>query len=137
MRQLIAGIALLSTLGNVVGCDRGDNVVNVLPPAGPSPIVRNNVIFRVTGNASSVRVRYSSPTDGLLQVVTALPYSAGFSTTQESIFLSLEVTPLTFPFNVTQPFTSAQIFVNDSLFREASSADFLSTTLFVSGTWRR
>jgi hypothetical protein len=137
MRQLIAGIALLATLGNVIGCDRGDTVVNVLPPDGPSPVVRNNVIFRVTGNASSVRVRYSNPTDGLLQVITALPYSAGFSSTQTSIFLSLEVTPITFPFNVTQPFTSAQIFVNDTLFREASSADFLSTTLFVSGTWRQ
>jgi hypothetical protein len=138
MRQIVAGLALLATLGNVGACDRDDSTtVNVNPPGGPTPVVRNTAIFRVTGNASSVRVRYSNPTDGLLQVVTALPYSAAYSSTADSIFLSLEATPLSFPFAVTHPFTSAQIYVNDTLFREASSNDFLSSTLFVSGTWRR
>ena len=93
--------------------------------------------FRVQGNASSVRVRYSSPLDGLVQVVTSLPYFNSFSTEASSMFLSLEATPTAYPFAVNVPVLQVQIFANGSLFREASSADFSLNTISVSGTWRK
>jgi len=108
-------------------------------PTNPTePTVQSiKVDYRVSGNATTARIRYSNPLDGLVQVITALPFSVGFSTTTDSIFLSIEATPLTYPQTVIHPFTSVQIFVNGSLFREASSADFVQNPIVVNGTWRR
>jgi len=120
----------------------GDTIVNVpttptpTTPATP-PVVRSTIEFRVVGNASSVRVRYSAPADGLTQVVTTLPYQNSFVTTAESMFLSLEGTPVSYPFAVVFPFLSIQIVVNGNTFREATANEFLLNTLQVSGTWRR
>jgi len=102
----------------------------------PVPVVQTKIEFRAIGNPTSVRLRYSTPADGLVQVISALPYTGGFSTTAESVFLSLEGSPLSYSTNP-YPFFGVQIIVNGSVFREATAADFLFQTLAVSGTWRR
>jgi hypothetical protein len=132
MRSLLVLVVALAA----VGC--GDTIVQ-LPntPAPPPETTRTNTIeFRVNGNATSARIRYSDPIDGLTQVVTGLPYVVELATTQSAIFLSLDVTPIAFPFLVQAPFLSAQIIVNGSLFREATSSDTALNTLSVNGTWR-
>jgi hypothetical protein len=93
--------------------------------------------FRVTGNAQSVRVRFSNERDGLVQTTSTLPFFTSFTSTADNLFLSLEVTPISFS-QITQfPFLSAQIFVNGDLFREATSTDFFLYTISVNGTWRK
>lgn len=119
----------------------GDTIVNV--PTQPSAVVTptptvvtTRIGFRVSGNASSVRIRYSTERDGLVQTVSTLPYFTSFNTTADNLFLSLEVTPISY--SVFQfPFLSAQITADGNLFREATSNEFLLNTLTVSGTWRR
>jgi len=136
MRSLLLVLVALS-----VAC--GDNYITV--PVNPSTLptvptvvaVRAAVEFRVIGTPTSVRVRYSSPSDGLNQVVTTLPYSARFDSTTDALFLSLEGTPLTAGLFSSSPFFAIQIVVNGSLFREATSSSLLNETLQVSGTWRR
>ena len=136
MRSFIAALIALT----VAGC--GDT--NVWIPTAPSDqatpavvaVVKSTISFRVFGNASQVRIRYSTPLDGLTQVVTSLPYANTFTTTETSMFLSLEGTPLVYPV-VLNPFFSVQIVADGVLFREASSADFTANPLAVSGTWRR
>lgn len=143
LRLLPAALAL--SLAALTAC--GDNTQIVQPTPLPNPntpgqpqppvvVVPVKVEFRVTGNASQVRVRYSTAADGLVQVVTTLPYITTFTSTESSLFLSLEATPTSYPFTPF-PFLSAAIFVNGSLFREASSSDYLLATLTASGTWRR
>ena len=113
------------------------------PTPGPQPapvpgqVARTLIEFRVNGNPSSVRVRYSTGTDGLAQVVTTPPYVNAFQVTADTLFLSLEATPISYPFAVLYPFLSVQIVANGVLFREATAADFLLNTIAVSGTWRR
>jgi len=103
----------------------------------PVPVPRTVIEFRAIGNPTSVRLRYSTPADGLAQVVTTLPYTGGFSTTAESVFLSLEGTPIGYAFLTAYPFFAVQIIVDGKVFRESTSADFFLTTLAVSGTYRR
>jgi hypothetical protein len=128
--SIILGLFLATT---VAAC--GDTVYQVTPPAPTAPS-RTSIEFRVSGNASSARIRYANPVDGLTQVVTSLPYVIELATTQDNFFLSLDVTPLSYPFFVPNPFMSAQIIVNGFLFREATSNDTLMNTLSVSGTYR-
>jgi hypothetical protein len=137
LRSLVVAVVALV----IAGC--GDTVINV-PTAPketttttPPPVPRTTIEFRVVGNASSVRVRYSTPVDGLTQVITSLPYSSSFSTTATTLFLSLEVTPLNYPLLSGNPFLAIQIVVNGALFREATANDTTSNTLSVSGTWRQ
>jgi len=92
--------------------------------------------FRVNGNASSARIVYSTPPDGSLQVVTALPYAISGSSGATSIFLSLDVTPLAFAPSVLYPFVAVQIVVDGVTFRQATLADFGAYPISVSGTWR-
>ena len=137
MRSLVLALVAVS----VVAC--GDHYITVpvnptpIPSAGTVAAVRASVEFRVLGTPTSVRVRYSSPNDGLNQVVTTLPYSARFDSTTDALFLSLEGTPLTAGLFSSSPFFAIQIVVNGSLFREATSSSLLNETLQVSGTWRR
>jgi hypothetical protein len=133
---LLAGLAVLTL---TLGAACGDTIVNVPnPPTAPTnPVVTSRIEFRVTGNATSVRVRYSSPTDGLAQTVTTLPYFATFTTTSDSLFLSIEATPISYSAITNYPFLSIQILVNGNLFREATSTDFLLYTISANGTWRR
>ena len=143
---MIRSLLLLACL-TAVGC--GDTIIQ--PPTYPAPAPTptptpaptpppaprvHTIDYRVVGSASSARIRYSNPVDGLTQVVTTLPFDVQFSTAQTIIFLSLDVTPIAFPLLQPSPFLSAQIVVDGSLFREATSADTTLTTLTVTGTWR-
>lgn len=118
----------------------GDTIIqNILPtnPTDTTPkVVVNTFQYRVGGNASSVRIRYSNEKDGLIQSTTTLPFFTSFSSTASSVFLSLDVTPISYPTGTVAPFVSAQIFVNGDLFREASSNDLTLQTVSVNGTWR-
>jgi hypothetical protein len=132
--------SLLVALLLVAGC--GDTIVNNLPPTAPTTekapaVIKTTIEFRVVGNPSSTRVRYSSPVDGLTQVVTSLPYFNSFTTEAASMFLSLEATPVAYPALVTFPFLSIQIVTGGTTFREATSNELVLNTLQVSGTWRR
>jgi len=133
-------VAVLALALSAFRC--GDTVVTTVPTS-PTPttkapeVIRTTIEFRVVGNASSVRVRYSSPVDGLAQVVTALPYFNSFVTTTDTMFLSLEVLPIAYPFVLNYPFLSIQIVINGAMFREASSQEFILNPLQIFGTWRR
>lgn len=133
MRHLLLIFALL-----FVACNNDDRDFYVNNPTAPSdPVVRSNVFeYRVSGNAQQVRVRYSNPVDGTSQVTTALPFFTSFRSDRDYLFLAVDVTPVTYPFNVFQPFVTAQILVNGELFTQSSSAEFLET-VSTSGTWRR
>jgi hypothetical protein len=128
---VVAALALAAA-----GC--GDTILNTPAPIiTPIPTARSHTIeFRVSGNATAARIRYSNPVDGLTQVLTGLPYIVDVATTQATLFLSLDVTPIAYPFLITAPFLSAQITVDGALFREASSSDTALNTLSVNGTWR-
>lgn len=132
MRKVLLALALLT----VVSCDRDEITINN-PITPTDTTVRNTIEFRVSGNPVLARIRHSTPVDGLTFVNTALPYVIGMSTTQTTMFLSLEATPTQYPFSVTIPYMQVQIFVNGNLFREASSSDFSLNTISVSGTWRK
>jgi len=109
----------------------------ITPPPGTTPTTGNRIEYRVTGNALGARVRYSNANDGLTQTVTSLPFSIAVFTNEQSLFVSLEATPTGYPLTTVFPFLSVQIFVNGSLFREASSNEIFLTTIAASGTWRR
>jgi hypothetical protein len=122
----------------------GDTVINL--PTNPSAttnatttptVVHHTIVFRVLGNTTSARVRYSTPLDGLGQVVTSLPYFNSLSTTGDSMFLSLEATPISYGFGILYPFLSVQIVVDNTVFREATTQDFTLAPLAVSGQWRQ
>jgi hypothetical protein len=126
------------------GCTRitvptqpSNNSINNINTSNNPVSSKVKIEMRVSGNASSVRVRTSNPNDGLTQTVTSLPYFISFDTTEDTLFVSLDVTPLSYSSSVQFPFMSAQIFVNGTLFREATSADWLFNTLSVNGTWRK
>ena len=131
---IIALVLIIST----IGCT--EVVVPTAPSTNLPPSVdakRNTIEFRVTGNASGVRVRYSNGLDGTVQLNTTLPFTATFQSNLDSAFLFLEATPTGFFQGTFNPFLSAQIYINSILFREASSSDFLMNTLSVSGNYRR
>jgi len=130
---LVILVALL-----VAGCRPTTIVQNNLPtqPSAPT-VVKHTIQFRVNGNATSVRVRYSTPIDGLGQVVTSLPYFNTLVVAGDSLFLSLEGTPISYGFQVFYPFFSVQIVVDNVVFREATTQDFLLAHLSVSGQWRQ
>jgi hypothetical protein len=121
------------------------DTINVLPSPVPTPtptptvtpIPLNVIEFRVNGNPTLAKVRFSDPVDGLTIVTTVLPYSISIQTAQTTMFLSLEATPTAYPFAVNVPVLQVQIFANGALFREANSADFSLNTISVSGTWRK
>jgi hypothetical protein len=127
---------------SLVGCSEVSNVDNPNAPSRPdSPpnekITPVRIEFRVTGNANGARVKLSNAVDGLSQITTTLPYITSITTSDPSMFVSLEATPTSYPFNVMFPFLSVQIFADGKLFREATSNEFLLNTLVVNGTWRK
>jgi hypothetical protein len=139
-------ITLLVALG--VSCSDTNIIIPTSPsavvtsptnPGNPNnPVVQTHKIeFRVTGNALGARVRYSNSNDGLAQVTTVLPFVFNMTTSQQSLFLSIEATPTSYSVLTTFPFMSAQIFVDGLLFRESSSSDFFLQTITASGTWRQ
>ena len=136
-RPLARAPLLVVLLIGLAGCDEQHDITVQLPVAPTPPVTTSTIELRVLGNANTVRVRHVNSVDGLTQVTTVLPYIISIRTDQDVMFLSLEVTPLSYPFDVLAPFISAQIFVNGALFREGSSADFLLSTVSVSGTWRK
>jgi hypothetical protein len=104
---------------------------------GTTKILHDTVEFRVIGNATGAKVRYSNTLDGLLQINTTLPFQISIDSIKDSIFLSLEATPTGFSGATFSPFMTVQIFVNGNLFREASSSSIFLDTISVSGTYRR
>jgi hypothetical protein len=135
MRKLILALAL------VTGCTQvayppGSEQQNK-SPTSPSNVAESKIEFRVNGNATSVRIRISNANDGLSQIITTMPYTSNLTTKEDSLFVSLEATPISYSALTVFPFLSVQIFVNGKLFREATSNEFLLNTLFVNGTWRR
>ena len=141
VRSFIVRTLLVAFLSSVaIAC--GDTIVNV--PTTPTPlpsttpvVVKHTIQFRAQGNPSSVRIRYSTPVDGLGQVVTSLPYFQTFTISGDSVFLSLEATPISYGYAVIYPFLSIQIAVDNVVFREATSADFILAPLATSGQWRQ
>jgi hypothetical protein len=141
MRSLTWRILLVAlVLSTTIAC--GDTIVNL--PNDPSAVsnktpvvVKHTVQFRVIGNASSVRIRYSTPIDGLGQEITSLPNFTTRTVSGESLFLSLEATPIGYAYGVLYPFLAVQIVVDDTVFREATTQDFLLAPLAVSGQWRQ
>jgi len=140
MISTLRSLLVAFTCAATIAC--GDTVINV--PTAPAPVptptpivVKHTIQFRITGNATSVRVRYSTPTDGLAQVVTSLPYFATQTVGTDAMFLSLEATPISYGFQVLYPFLSVQVVVDNTVFREATSQDFFLTPLAVSGQWRQ
>jgi len=136
MRTIVTAVIALVLAS---GCTR----TYISVPSTPSPVTPPATVtsakieFRASGNATSVRVRYTNERDGQVQTVTTLPFFTTFTSTADNLFLNFEVTPITFSALTQFPFVSAQIFVNGDLFREASSNDWFLYTLSVSGTWRR
>ena len=107
------------------------------PPTQPPGVGQHSIEFRVNGTPNATRIRFSNTTDGTTQVITSVPYSIIVTTNQNSLFISLNATPLSFPID-DFPFLVVQIFVNGVLFREAVSSDATyMSTLAVSGTWRK
>ena len=140
-------VALFTGISLVGACSDTNIIIptspsSVVTPVGGSPNPNNPVVtahkiqFRATGNANGARVRYSTSNDGSAQITTTLPFVFDMTVNQQSMFLSIDATPTSYPF-LLFPFMSVQIFVDGLLFREASSADFLLATITASGTWRQ
>lgn len=129
---MLMGVFLLGT----AGC--GDTIVQVpTAPTPSSPVVSTTrVEFRVIGTHRGVTVRYVTAQDGTVQVTTDLPWIAAFSTTAESMFLSLDVATSGFLTGVQTPFITAQILVNGNVVRETTSNLYV-TTLTLNYTFRR
>lgn len=140
--KILPVILAVGFLIGTSGCRDVVNVTNPSPTPTPTPTVTpevrlNTIEYRVQGNASSARIRYSFPTDGITLVTSVLPYDIVYTTALDTVFVSLEATPVSYPFNILTPFTSVQIFANGNIFREATTSDFLLGTISVSGTWRK
>lgn len=136
----------LAILFLLAGCNNSDITRPSEIPRGTEPpkstttvpVTQSSKIeFRVAGNATSARIRFTNAQDGTTILVSTLPYVTTVTTTESSMFVSLEATPISYPFSSATPFLSVQIFVNGSLFREAIAEDYSYSTLSVSGTWRR
>ena len=136
-RTPLAFVAVALAAALTVAC--GDTIVNV--PTTPTPIstapVKDRIEYHVTGNALSVRVKYSSSVEGVNQVTTTLPFQSTLTSSADGTFLFLEATPTGYSALVSNPFVAVQIFVNGALFREAATTSALNETISVSGTYRR
>lgn len=136
---IIALIAVFS-----IACDETTSINFPTSPSGDGTtivnpngtLMRSTIEFRVTGNATSARIRYSTSIDGMTQVQTMLPFINRITTNQPSIFVSLEASPVSYPLSAVYPYLAVQIFVNGTLFREATSSDMFLNPVSVSGTWR-
>lgn len=106
--------------------------IYISTPAAPSPVERiDTVEFRVSGDLPFVVVRVSNSLDGLTQQSTVLPFTSTVSlVNRDAVFLSLDARASG------TGFLHAAIFVNGTIFREASSAQ-LNPVVIVEGTYRR
>jgi len=145
-KKLLVLAMLALVISGISGCQEknyydvsgtGPSPINPPNTPTPTPISASKIEFRVAGNATSARVRFTNAQDGTTILTTTLPYVVTVTTNESSMFISLEATPISYPFTTVNPFMTVQIFVNGSLFREAISEDFMYSTLSVSGTWRR
>jgi Mycobacterium membrane protein len=122
---LVALLGAVSCVKNYpnIGDDGGATPGPTPPPAS------HTVEYRVTGTTGSARISYGNAQDGTTDLETLLPWVAQFRTTKRSIFVFLKATPIDFGA------LRVQIFVDGSLFREASVDDtFILDTVEVSGT---
>jgi len=132
-RALAAGVVLLALLAPACVKNYTDGRHHDgAPPAdtGPTPVPRVHVIeFRVTGSARTVRVSYGNAQDGTTDTDTITPWVAQVRTSKATLFVFVTVTPLEFGT------VRAQVFVDGSLFREASVDDsFVLDPVTISGT---
>jgi hypothetical protein len=89
-----------------------------LPPVVPTITVE----YRVTGTIPNTNITYFSAQQGTAQVVTDLPWTVRYTTSELHPFLFLQAeTPLD---NFVTGSLTVQIFVNDVLFREARGTGF-------------
>jgi hypothetical protein len=138
-RQLLAALlTLLCGCTQVAYPPGSDTRKSPTGPTSPSPSTDEvKIEFRVNGNATNVRIRFSNAQDGLTQIITTMPWVTTLTTRDDSMFVSLEATPISYSALTVFPFLSVQIFADGKLFRESTSNEFLLNTLAVSGTWRR
>lgn len=126
---MIARVLVLVALLAAVSCVKNYTDGNGAPAAPSAPPRSHTVEYRVTGTTRSARVSYGNAQDGTTDLDTILPWVAQFRTTKQSIFVFLKATPIEFGS------LRVQIFVDGSLFREASVDDtFILETVEVSGT---
>jgi hypothetical protein len=133
------GIQRRAILALVIGmlttsCDDNNyNSAAIGNPLAPiNPGAADTVVeFRVTGDLPIVTVRVSNSLDGLTQITTVLPYSQRITIHNEPLmFLALDARA------VGSGFLHVAIFVNGTMFREASTSTF-APFVAVSGTYRR
>ena len=100
-------LTIVCALGIISGCSDTNIIIPTTPsnlpvtptnPGNPNAPVTgiHKIEFRTTGNALGARVRYSNSNDGLAQVTTVLPFVFNMTTSQQSIFLSIESTPTSY-----------------------------------------
>jgi len=127
-RALVAGGLLCALLAPACVKNYTDGHTGA-PTAPTPPPAAHTVEYRVTGTTRSARISYGNAQDGTTDLDTVLPWVAQFRTTKASIFVFLKATPLDFGS------CRVQVFVDGSLFREASVDDtFILEAVEVSGT---
>jgi len=137
---LLAGVlgVFLAGCNNVVTSPTDDEAAGRPGGSGggtvPPREVTDLIEYRVTGTPATVLIRYSTSEDGLTQTSTAIPWGVSFKSSRASIFLTIEATPISTGFSA-YPFLSAQIYINGTIFREASSTSYAGVA--IQGTWRR
>jgi MmpS family membrane protein len=92
------------------------------PTTAPTPVpVSHTVEFRVLGTVPLTDITYGNSQDGTTMTETTVPWAASFKTTRTTLFVYLKAQSA-FSGTIT-----AQIFVDGTLFREASN-NFLGST---------
>ena len=82
-------LKLLLLSAGLLGCDHNITVVTPTEPDSLPGPVPDRIEFRVIGTYRDVSVRHVNAADGTVQTQTDLPYLASFTTTRDSMFLSL------------------------------------------------
>jgi len=120
---------------NIRDRDPSPTAPSPTPPAAP-----DRIEFRAFGNTGGapVTIKFTNGIDGLtVQVANSLPYVADITSTEASIFLSLEGSALVPLLSQPSGILQVQIFTNGRLFREGSAAGFATLTATAQGTFRR
>lgn len=99
-------------------------------PTSPTPVPvpkLYTVEYRVIGTARQANIIYSNSVHGTTELDSGLPWVASFRTDKDRIFVSLYA-------RAENPgIVRVQIFINNEIFREASSDGFFGSSAEVSG----